>query len=206
MASPLLLTVGFPVLMNVLGDALRAINHPAAKVASQSLDNVLSALQRGQISAEDMKEANRHAEAMAALQSEEAMAAYTQINTSLRAEIESEDKYVRRMRPTFGYLMAATWAVQMGAIAYVMVFRTPQAAQLMQAMESLVVIWAMGLSVLGIYVYKRSEDKKVGAGRMLSGVLPVSSSPPAPLTFGTVQGAGGGAPVPKPVKKPQFNE
>ncbi len=29
-------------------------------------------------------------------------------------------------------------------------------------MESLGTIWAVGLSVLGIYVYKRSEDKKLG--------------------------------------------
>ena len=28
-----------------------------------------------------------------------------------------EDAYVRRMRPTFGYIMALTWLAQMGAIA-----------------------------------------------------------------------------------------
>lgn len=173
MASPLLLTVGLPVLLNVLGEALSSINHPAARVASQSLGNVNGALSRGQISQEDLKEANRHAEAIAAMQSEEVRTAYQQINESLRAEIASEDKFVRRMRPTFGYLMAATWAVQMCGLAYVMIFRTEQAAQVLGALESLVVIWAMGLSVLGIYVYKRSEEKKGFAGGAgLSGVLP----------------------------------
>jgi len=31
------------------------------------------------------------------------------------------------------------------------------------AMASLGTIWSIGLSVLGIYVYKRSEDKRVSA-------------------------------------------
>ena len=46
------------------------------------------------------------------------------------------------------------------ALSYIMVFRTDQAHLVIEAMESLSMIWAVGLSVLGIYVYKRSEDKK----------------------------------------------
>ncbi len=65
------------------------------------------------------------------------------------------------MRPTFGYLMALTWAAQMFGIAYVIVFDTARAGVVMGAMSSLSAIWAVGLSVLGIYVYKRSEDKKI---------------------------------------------
>jgi hypothetical protein len=65
------------------------------------------------------------------------------------------------MRPTFGYLMALTWAAQMFAIAFIMVFETEKASLVIQAVESLSGIWAVGLSVLGIYVYKRSEDKKI---------------------------------------------
>lgn len=72
---------------------------------------------------------------------------------------------MRRMRPTFGYLMAVTWAAQMLAIAYVIVFETAQAGVVMSAMASLSAIWAVGLSVLGIYVYKRSEDKKITSGK-----------------------------------------
>ena len=65
------------------------------------------------------------------------------------------------MRPTFGYLMAFTWAAQMSAVAYIMVFETDKASVVIEAVESLSAIWAVGLSVLGIYVYKRSEDKKL---------------------------------------------
>ena len=87
--------------------------------------------------------------------------AYQQINESLRAEVASSDAYVRRMRPTFGYLMAFTWAAQMFAIAYVIVFKTAESSVVLQAMESLGMIWGIGLSVLGVYVYKRSEEKSV---------------------------------------------
>ena len=64
------------------------------------------------------------------------------------------------MRPTFGYMMALTWAAQMLAVAYVIVFDTAKSGLVLSAMSSLSAIWAVGLSVLGIYVYRRSEDKK----------------------------------------------
>jgi biotin transporter BioY len=68
--------------------------------------------------------------------------------------------YVRRMRPTFGYLMAFTWAAQMLGLAYVLTFETEKAPAVLESMESLSTIWGVGLSVLGIYVYKRSDEKK----------------------------------------------
>lgn len=162
MVSPLIIQAGFPVLLNILSEALVRVNHPAARIASQSLGNVTEALGRGQISAAEMEEANRHAERMAALQAEERQVAYQQVNESLRAEIASEDLYVRRMRPTFGYMMAASWAAQMIGLAYMMIFRTDQIQHVLVVLDSLVAIWAMGLSVLGIYFYKRSEEKKTG--------------------------------------------
>jgi hypothetical protein len=59
--------------------------------------------------------------------------------------------------------MAITWAAQMLGLAYVIVFETEQSGVVLSAMSSLTAIWAVGLSVLGIYVYKRSEDKR-GSG------------------------------------------
>ena len=81
--------------------------------------------------------------------------------SAILAEANSADPYVRRMRPTFGYLMAITWAAQMLGLAYVMIFQTEKAPAVLDGMEALSTIWAVGLSVLGIYVYKRSEEKKV---------------------------------------------
>ncbi|MGB1077716.1 MAG: 3TM-type holin, partial [Bdellovibrionales bacterium] len=128
---------------------------------------------RGQITPEQMERANAHVEKMAELELSERKVALEQINESLRAEVSSQDSYVRRMRPTFGYLIAVTWAAQMLALAYVIVFETAKASLVIEAMESLGTIWAVGLSVLGIYVYKRSEEKKLT--RANSGYMPLYS-------------------------------
>lgn len=180
MVAPVILKMGLPVMATILSEALSTIKHPAAQVASKSLGQVSDALNIGQITPEQMAEANRHAEQMAELSVRENIAAYEQVNESLRVEVSSDDPYVRRMRPTFGYLMAVTWAAQMMALAYVIVFETSQADIVLRAMESLGTIWMVGLSVLGIYVYKRSEEKRgvvPGVDRVGGGVLPPSMSP-----------------------------
>lgn len=191
MVSPLLIQAGMPVLLGIVSEALSRLDHPAARVAAQSLGNVTDAYGRGQISAEQLAEANRHAETMAGLRAQETQAAYTEVNQSLRAEISSEDVYVRRMRPTFGYLMAFTWTLQMTGLAYVMVFRTEEALSVLGAMDALAAIWAMGLSVMGIYFYKRSEEKRTGAGVFPMPVLKEKVIQPVP--------------VPKAVRTENFN-
>lgn len=191
MVSPLLIQAGMPVLLGIISEALSRLDHPAARVAAQSLGNVTDAYGRGQISAEQLAEANRHAEAMAGLRAQEAQAAYMEVNQSLRTEIASEDVYVRRMRPTFGYLMAFTWTLQMTGLAYVMVFRTEDALHVLGAMDALAAIWAMGLSVMGIYFYKRSEEKRTGTGFLPMPVLKEKVIQPVP--------------VPKPARTESFN-
>ncbi|NQZ15062.1 MAG: ribokinase [Alphaproteobacteria bacterium] len=163
MLSTILSQVGLPLLIEFVAQGLKRLSHPAAKVASDALLKVEEAIADGGIKSEDMAEANRHAEVMASIRLKEYETSLEQINASIRAEVLSSDKYVRRMRPTFGYLMAGTWALQMGALSYVIVFETERAAQLMHGMASLSTIWAVGLSVLGVYVYKRSEDKKLSS-------------------------------------------
>lgn len=163
MLPTILAKIGLPILIEVISAALRRVDNGAAQSASKALDEVGAAMAGGLISDTQMEEANRHAEAMAQLKSDEYAAAVAEINASLRAEVASSDPYVRRMRPTFGYLMAFTWAAQMLALAYVMVFQTERAASVLDGMAALSTIWAVGLSVLGIYVYKRSEEKKAGA-------------------------------------------
>jgi len=162
MISSLLSKIGIPALVNILSNVLGGVDSPAAKTASKALGDLDKALTAGVLSAEQIAEANRHTEALAALQLKELETTITQTNESLRTEVVSEDLYVRRMRPTFGYLMAFTWTAQMMAITYIMVFRTEDAPVILQAADSLTVIWTMALSVLGIYVYKRSREKITG--------------------------------------------
>ncbi len=161
MTSPLLSQFGLPILAEIVGSALKTLDHPAAQSAAASLGKLNEIMNAGRITPEQLAEAHRHAEKLAEMKMNEQQAAYQQVNESLRAEVASDDAYVRRMRPTFGYLMAFTWAAQMFAIAYVIVFRTSESSVVLQAMESLGMIWGIGLSVLGVYVYKRSEEKRV---------------------------------------------
>jgi len=160
MLQTLLTKIGLPLLVGFVSEALGAIDNPAAKGASKALSEVDAAFKAGAISPAQVAEANRHGEAMLSMRLEQNAKSLAEINQSLRAEIASQDKYVRRMRPTFGYLMALTWAAQMLGIAYILVFDTARAGAVIHAVSSLSAIWAVGLSVLGIYVYKRSEDKK----------------------------------------------
>ena len=166
MAS-LIATLGIPFLAKVLGGALGQIDNPVAKAAASALNDVQGALEKGQISPEQLSEANRHAEQMAQTEVEANAKALEQINQTARSEVASNDAYVRRMRPTFGYLMALSWAAQMIGIAYVIIFQTDKAGVVIAAMSSLSAIWAVGLSVLGVYVYKRSEEKQAGAKEVI---------------------------------------
>jgi len=74
--------------------------------------------------------------------------------------------------------MAFTWAAQMLGLAYIMTFRTEQAYSVLNAMDSLAAIWAMGLSVMGIYFYKRSEEKKLTRGFYPAPLSEEKSVPP----------------------------
>lgn len=161
MALPAILgAVGIPALARIIGAVLGEVDHPVMQGAAKALNELDQAIAQGQITNDQVAEANRHTEAMIRLEVEQASAHLTQVNQSLRAEIVSQDVYVRRMRPTFGYLMALTWAAQMFAVAYVIVFDPARSGEVMSAMASLTAIWSVGLSVLGIYVYKRSEEKR----------------------------------------------
>jgi len=159
-AISLLAQIGLPVLVKGLAEGLSHIKNPVAKGAAAALSELGEAFGSGEISEEQMSELHRHMEAMEAIESKERQVSLSQVNESLRAEVASSDPYVRRMRPTFGYIIASTWGAQMFALAYIIVFETDQASLVIDAMEKLGTIWAVGLSVLGIYVYKRSEEKR----------------------------------------------
>ena len=162
MVSPILAQIGVPVVTQILMDALGTVDHPVAKRAANALGFLDDALRNGQISSADLEEANRYTEEMTRMNLEAQDTAVQETQKTYRKELASNDLFIRRMRPTFGYLMALTWAAQMLALAYVIVFRTGEAHLVIEAMESLGMIWTVGLSVLGIYVYKRSEEKKWG--------------------------------------------
>lgn len=186
MVAPIVTQIGLPFLIDIVSRALGVVEHPVAKSASQSLKDLQGALAGGLISPEAMAEANRHAEEMAKIEADKYSAALESVNATARTEVASDDAYVRRMRPTFGYLMAITWAVQMLGLAYVVIFKTEMAHVVINAMASLSTIWGIGLSVLGVYIYKRSEDKKLYAPEILeqTDILPLPPrKPPIKPTY-----------------------
>jgi hypothetical protein len=181
MLPAIITKIGLPVLANIFAESLSKLDHPVARGASKALTELEDVLARGEISPQELAELNRHAEVLAQLKSEEYRTQISEINQSLRAEVASNDPYVRRMRPTFGYLMALTWAAQMLALAWVILEDPSQASLVLEGFESLGLIWTVGLSVLGIYVYKRSEEKGIrGTGFSLPSISVSSVSDPQP--------------------------
>jgi len=144
--------IGIPALLEMIGKGLESTNSPLAKQAGSVVKSAGDMISGGKMSIDELKEAHRH---------DKDKTQIMQINESLRTEAASNDWYVRRMRPTFGYIMAITWGAQMLALAYTVVFEPAQAGAILNGMESLGLIWSVGLSVLGIYVYKRSEEKRL---------------------------------------------
>ncbi len=159
MVAPLI-ALGVPALVKGLAEGLSQLKSPVAQGASAALSELSDAFGQGLVSDTQLAEINRHLEKVQEIEANERQNSISQINESLRAEVASSDPYVRRMRPTFGYIIAVTWCAQMLGLAYVIVFETAQAALVIDAMEKLGTIWAVGLSVLGVYVYQRSSEKK----------------------------------------------
>jgi len=95
------------------------------------------------------------------------------VNETMRAEYASKDAYVRRARPTYLYLMAVTWFIQMTAFSFVLGYTMIEAPdklpQIITALTSifgaLFGLWGIALSVVGVYVKKRSDDKQLAAGK-----------------------------------------
>jgi hypothetical protein len=165
MIPALLAQLGLPVLVKLVGGALKHIDNPVAKTAAGALSEVAQAIDAAKLDPVQVAEANRHLEKLAKLESDDYRETIREVNATIRAESASEDPYVRRMRPTFGYVMAATWAAQMTAVAWVVVAAPRDAAPVIEALGALSMMWSVGLSVLGVYVYKRSADKALGAGQ-----------------------------------------
>ncbi len=84
-----------------------------------------------------------------------------EINATMRAESASDDRYVRRWRPTFGYAVALTWTATMLAVSWAVIAEPAQAPNIIAALVNTSPIWGIALGVLGVAVVKRSHDKNL---------------------------------------------
>jgi len=95
----------------------------------------------------------------------------TQVNETMRAELASGDKFKSYWRPLFGYVMAVTWGAIMLAATYQILFAPDKAANTLNALGQLSGLWSVGLAVLGINVWKRSDDKALAFGQQKEGLI-----------------------------------
>lgn len=164
MLPALLAGIGLPLLTRLVSGGLKAIDSPVADAAAQALDDVDAAVGRGEIPPERLAEANRHLERLSEIEAARETEILKQVNATMRVEAGSDDAFVRRWRPTFGYIVSFTWALQFAAIAYAMVATPHYAKELVEAIVALTPAWGIALAVLGVNVVKRSRDKEVAAG------------------------------------------
>lgn len=95
----------------------------------------------------------------------------TEVNETIRAELASGDRFKSYWRPLFGYVMAITWGAIMLAATYQILFNADKAAGTINALGNLSTLWGIGLAVLGINVWKRSDDKALAYGQPSEGVM-----------------------------------
>lgn len=96
-----------------------------------------------------------------------------EVNMTMRAEAAANDPYVRRWRPTIGYVVAAQLAL-LGASVFAVVIGAMMSKDPAQAKalfdglatltSSLTAIMTVELTVLGVNIAKRSQDKALAAG------------------------------------------
>lgn len=159
MISQILSKVGLPFLVKYISSSLSSIDNPSAKIASQALDRVDDAIKKNEISAEELIEANRHLEAMEEIGNKADLKMLEVINKTIIKEAQSDDKFIRRWRPTFGYAVAITWIMVMSSISYTIIKEPLSAVAVVNSMVNTTPLWGVALAVLGISVIKRSQDK-----------------------------------------------
>jgi hypothetical protein len=102
------------------------------------------------------------------------------VNDTMQVETKSEDPYVRRWRPYWGYVSGTAWALQVVGLTLIgclVTWRNPaEASSVIKALAelagSMTFQWMTALSVLGVAVMARSKDKQAEAtGQPVQGVL-----------------------------------
>ena len=106
----------------------------------------------------------RHRHEIERLSIEAAITNTREVNQTYRTEITSRDGYVRRMRPTFGYVMAAVIFGLAGVGGYAVVAAPAALPAYAQLVGVLNIPLGAGLAVLGVYVHGRSREKQLDAG------------------------------------------
>ncbi|MGF1717814.1 holin family protein [Photobacterium chitinilyticum] len=109
----------------------------------------------------------KHAE----LESEERRLATVQQAATMQAEYASNDPFVRRWRPMWGYTLCFSWALMFLGLFMVMLLEPTETANVINAIVALTPLISVALAVLGVNIHKRSVDKQVAAGKEPVGMI-----------------------------------
>lgn len=161
MIAKVLGKIGLPLLIKFVSSSLVSMNSDVAKKAGSALFEVDSAIQKQQISLEQLKEANRHVEKLEEIEAGVDDKTLSTIHQTIRQELNSEDRFVRFWRPAFGYSVAFSWLMNMLTICYVVVSNNPKAPEIIMSLVETTSLWGIALGVLGISVVKSSKDKSL---------------------------------------------
>lgn len=159
MIAKILSKIGIPILIKYLSQSLTSIDSDVAKKASSALFEVDSAISQQQISLEELKEANRHAEKTAELEADLDEKTLGYIHQTIRQEMNANDRFIRFWRPAFGYSVALAWLMNMFTICYVVISNNQHATEIIMALADTTSLWGIALGVLGISVVKGGQDK-----------------------------------------------
>ncbi len=173
-AAPMIGTLlGGPLGFSVGGlvaSELGVANEPKA-IEKAILNDTTSLLRLAEIESQYETKLKELLLAHAQLHSDERKVQLAAQHATIQAEIASNDTFVRRWRPTWGYVMCFSWVVTVIAVSVVMMLHPLQAATVIAAVAALQPMYTIGLLVLGVNIHKRSQDKQVAAGLPIKGVF-----------------------------------
>lgn len=198
--------MGLPILGGILGGpaggiAASMIGHVLGLGSKPTAEQISAAIDQDPASAKLalQKLQDEHAEELAWIAAQQAQAAQT--GQTMRVEYGSGDPYVRRWRPTWGYVTAGGWLLEALAVFVAVIGATVLTvegdagggAKLLSGMTTLTyalsALWTIALAVLGVNIVQRSKDKQTQAGASaapgllskLAGLLPGGTKPASPL-------------------------
>jgi len=161
---------GGSLLGGIVADALGVENEPDE--ISKAIDrDPQAAVKLREIQSQERVRLREIAGKQAIAEIEAETARHQSINETMRAELQANDHYRGRWRPTFGYVMAfnmATISIAFFAAVIAVILEPEQGGNIADGfsamLASFVTIFSLGLGVLGIQVHQRSKDKRLAAG------------------------------------------
>ncbi len=86
------------------------------------------------------------------------------INETMRVEYASGNLFKSGWRPYIGWIFGTAFGLQMLAASAIIVFKPEQAKSVLEGLAALGMLWGVALTVLGVNINKRSQDKQAAAG------------------------------------------